>query len=777
MIILKGAGNSRDTDISIHNLPYLLGRKETGLIQLIETSTSFAAGLTFLSRKHATIYMENGDVLIRDEGSLNGTEVNGKPLGQQGIVLHHGDNLVFAGKLRFVFEDDSERKACNPVQLEIACEADEYKLVELSTFPLIIGQSTEEPSLQELIGKELLDNVPGNILRIYRENGGFFVEELGCGIDIQLDGKTLSKRKESFDKGGCVEIASKLRVKFPASTLEADKFRGDEKNFQKAVIDGSLEDQQDQTVYMESPTQFIKVVTGEKSDGKGLDQEKDDETPVVQRKPFPLKTLLYMLLLLVLILSAWGGIHYYTHSGIQKAQLFVAEGKNQAALALVEEKLKKNPNHKTASALLFQITAKEYMTKYASYVLNGDLGEARAMLERSRSGDRYNDKIKKFNDLLQLCFELSEVVSAPDNYEVNVNWTDKYTSIHHRWTADVMENRSILEELAAIDTVFIDLRKIVYGKMNALRLIVNRKVPVIATFQKQLQVNLENNAPEKILSLLEDNELLKDVNGMDVYRDDLEHYLEFNTAVMGHDAGVILAYLQDPKLRSDIFLSHYRKRVSDEIPEAGTLATLSRAEEAWNDGQSRKAIAVMRDLHSSVWQEYLDMRLSHMERVSAEHERLVSQKGIREYPRALMKFRSELTPGRDGFFEIFAEREAEKVRKTLQVEYDNLFSQFKAKWESYLNGGRISTIQRMENEITQAFTQQAGRLLAAFDAYEQSQLLVDSFNLTPARDMSELGQKLAEEVIFQRQMVADLQMVLSRNVYEGKMQLLPKNEM
>jgi hypothetical protein len=51
-----------------------------------------------VSRQHCEVYLENGQPMIRDLGSSNGTWVNGKPVGQQGIALSPGQQ-VFIGHM------------------------------------------------------------------------------------------------------------------------------------------------------------------------------------------------------------------------------------------------------------------------------------------------------------------------------------------------------------------------------------------------------------------------------------------------------------------------------------------------------------------------------------------------------------------------------------------------------------------------------------------------------------------------------------------------------
>lgn len=778
MIVLKGAGNIRNADITVTRFPFLLGRKENALVDLAKNSETFAEELSFLSRKHASLSQEQDRVFIADQGSLNGTEKNGKAVGQQGSLLCHGDNLSFAGKLSFVYENSNEQKEGQLLELELGVGSRKNKKVEISTFPSIIGQSSADSFAAMVVDKGNLQNEKGNIVRISCENGAFFVEELGSGTPVQLNGQKLDKQKERFEEGGTLQIGSKLKLQFPMTTPTAEMSVEDKTAIHASAAAPDIQqDSGDKTVYMESPTQFIKVVTGEEDDGQDLHTGGTDQQQVAPSRSFPVKGLIYCLLVMVGIAAVWGGVHLYTNTGMRKAVKLVKKGENLPALAIVEEKLGDDPDDKTASSLLFQIVVKEYLTPYASAILKGDMQEARSSLDHSKQYDQYNPKIQRFNALSQLFLDLSQTVTDPENPSMKVELVKNYISLDQLWKKDVLENRSILEELVTIDPIFVELRKDVYARLNALKLIVNRKVGDIKAFQDKMKSHLENNTPEEIESLLGDKKLLADVEGTDIYKADLQHYLEFHKAVAAHDATLLLTWVENSPLKSELFISYHKKRVDTELPDSQVLSLLSKGQNAWNNGQTKKAVALMRSVESSRWQQYIGERLEHMEKTSQRYEELLASKGSLNYPRALMEFRNDLTVGKDDYFARFADSEAEGVKGDLQGEYERQLAQFRDKWELYLDGGRISTIQRMENSISENFKRQAERLMAASKAYEQSKMLLTSFNLTPSADMEMLGQQLTEEVIFQRQMVVDLHMVLNRQVYEGKLQLLPEKKL
>ena len=77
----------------VEHLPIWISR-ETG--PLSEYSEQFPAEVKFLSRQHAYLYYEDGQVYLKDLGSANGTELNGQRIeAQMPVPLYDGDYVVF----------------------------------------------------------------------------------------------------------------------------------------------------------------------------------------------------------------------------------------------------------------------------------------------------------------------------------------------------------------------------------------------------------------------------------------------------------------------------------------------------------------------------------------------------------------------------------------------------------------------------------------------------------------------------------------------------------
>ncbi|MBE3558020.1 MAG: FHA domain-containing protein [Ktedonobacteraceae bacterium] len=77
-----------------------------------------------ISRRHAVIVRENDDYILRDEGSVNGTLLNGEPVEvMKPYVLNHGDRINL-GRLMFVFQASEDMSDLPTIQNPLLSEVE-----------------------------------------------------------------------------------------------------------------------------------------------------------------------------------------------------------------------------------------------------------------------------------------------------------------------------------------------------------------------------------------------------------------------------------------------------------------------------------------------------------------------------------------------------------------------------------------------------------------------------------------------------------------------------
>ncbi len=145
-LTLKNKINNSKCNISVKEFPFVIGRKEPAFIAIEGFEQVVTDAVSYLSRAHAEITFENGQLHITDKGSLNGTAVNNKSISSKKVLIQHGDIVDFSGKLHFTIIDESPPKdLSSPDKTIIVEESEEDKTIlsELLNEPSDPAEETE----------------------------------------------------------------------------------------------------------------------------------------------------------------------------------------------------------------------------------------------------------------------------------------------------------------------------------------------------------------------------------------------------------------------------------------------------------------------------------------------------------------------------------------------------------------------------------------------------------------------------------------------------------
>lgn len=100
LLLTPVAQQGPDAAIAITEFPFLIASADG---HFATYQATLPEPVSFLSRRHAHIYLNDETLLLEDLGSTNGTAHNGEALGQQAVALASGDQVRF-GHRHFTFE-------------------------------------------------------------------------------------------------------------------------------------------------------------------------------------------------------------------------------------------------------------------------------------------------------------------------------------------------------------------------------------------------------------------------------------------------------------------------------------------------------------------------------------------------------------------------------------------------------------------------------------------------------------------------------------------------
>jgi EAL domain-containing protein (putative c-di-GMP-specific phosphodiesterase class I) len=121
--------------LPVDSFPFLVGR---------QTEASLSIPSTTVSRRHAEFDLVDGELVLRDLGSTNGTSVNGIRL-EQSCALHHGDLLQF-GQVVFRVTKQKKESILQTIQ-DDSCD----RALALIQFDQLVTERAVVPHFQPIV--------------------------------------------------------------------------------------------------------------------------------------------------------------------------------------------------------------------------------------------------------------------------------------------------------------------------------------------------------------------------------------------------------------------------------------------------------------------------------------------------------------------------------------------------------------------------------------------------------------------------------------------------
>lgn len=194
---------------------FTIGRKEGNVIRLTERN---------VSRNHARIVRENGRFFLTDQGSYNGTRLNGRRIRGK-MPLSPGDEVGIGDyTLRIEVLEGAAAAAApaapaepvKPAQITVVVEGKPNTVYILSDVPHVIGRGDEctiridEPGVSRIHA------------RMHLVQARWFIEDAGSANGLLVGGQRV--RSKALDPGDVIEIG-RVQLYFTIGALKPEDIR------------------------------------------------------------------------------------------------------------------------------------------------------------------------------------------------------------------------------------------------------------------------------------------------------------------------------------------------------------------------------------------------------------------------------------------------------------------------------------------------------------------------------------------------------------------------
>lgn len=786
-------------EIRIVDSLFAVGRTETPF-------DGYPAELTAtLSRRHARIFCEGGEVYVADLGSRNGTTVNGVELRERTSRLMDGDEIRFGHALAYrVRLGQGIGPSLPSARLAALTLMPEHAALGLQTivvteFPFLIGKYEQEFARYREAHAAQLAYLSRRHAHIFLRRGMPWIEDLGSTNGSFVDGKRLQEHAAPLEDGtrlafgghhfayiASLQLAAApadptvtgIAQSAPVISPQADP----EKTTFVAAADSFLD------IFCVSPAQDAQEAADEASPkpeaatpkaaaqaSRGIAAEwlralTGDAVPSRVRMLSWLAGLLALVLALAGVLALRGGDEKQVRS-------LLAEGSYDRAAALANRHLEAHPDDATMKALDTEAVLKAGVPPWLTALAAGREQQAQHLLNGMAQAARRNDDLRPLVAELDWVGRLHRFVAARGGPEAPVRiYVDEapLRKLLAWWDDDANAHQRALSRIAAHVPAFRDAYAEALSQVRRLKSDEAVYGSAIERLNAALEADLKEDRLDAVPALLDDYaEKYPRLGGLDRLRADLALYRQAEEAARERRLGLMLALRDDAKFAAPPFREKFRALADGPRFPPAELAQPYRAVAAsWQSGNAREALARLEAMRGGPWSDAVDAEIARKKAIAEAYAALPKGRGSPGQEERALAFYAALNPFEDGWFLRASANEVEPYRRQAQQQARELLARADAQWNRYRDSGGIEGRQRLQATVSEDFRSQARLLVAARDDAQRGMRLARQLETEHPAQWDRLEEQIAAEIERQQGALRDARAALDPAVYRAKLALL-----
>ena len=245
---------------------------DDGVFAIGRTEQPFAGyppdAVSELSRRHARIFMENGDAWLADLDSKNGTTVNGTPVRQAAVRLHDGDEVDFARVLAYRVRLQAAASASAPparlASLSLIPERAELGLetIVVSSFPFLISKVDDTFARYRDKEPHQVGYLSRRHAHIFLKGGLPWIEDLGSTNGTFIGAARLDEHAHALEDGDVLAFGGHhfvYRVGLQWEALPEQAPEPTVTRFRSAAAAPGAAEDADHTTFVASAGSFLDI--------------------------------------------------------------------------------------------------------------------------------------------------------------------------------------------------------------------------------------------------------------------------------------------------------------------------------------------------------------------------------------------------------------------------------------------------------------------------------------------------------------------------------------
>lgn len=786
-VILKPLSRPDLGDIVIDGELFPVGRSETPFTAYPPDS------VVHLSRRHARIFIEDGGAYVADLGSRNGTRLNDKPVEFRPVRLLHGDRLSFARQLDYTVSIQGDSAWGDEVaapDLTLTLEPVEGgssgEQITVSSFPFLVGKSDPAFAASDYLSRRHA--------HFFLRGQQLCLEDLGSTNGTFVNGERLDEHARSLADGDLIQFGGNrlsYRVKLDRATDVVDA--------------GSADDDECRTTFVTTADSFLDIFCTAEEAGEPEAVEEQAGEPSAEAaappgKSGPLRRLRtfggelkaafgevgpgrtrHRWLALggvAAIAAVFLGV-YWSGSTERRIEQLLAHEHYLESARLANAYLADHPDAEQPRELGGEALLKYAVGAWLPTVEANDFAASRAVIAQSRPLAMHNRTATTLLDLLEWNTDLHQFIIERGGADAPVRLYEQETQINELvdwWEQDSREHRN---QMALLATYVPDFAKVNATSFSYLRTLRNEQSIYLAAIDKldaEVRSKLHSDDPAALReTLAETARQYPRLRGLDRLRADLDQYLPIHAALAQGDRLQAAITLDRATFVTPPFIARAQELREDQLPSADVTRRYREASAAWRAGELQRALELLEALSNGVGGELATRELAAKQKIIAAYAQLQQYRDAPDYGERLLAFHSTLDPVEDRHFIEAVSQDFQRQRDTAKANADRAWDAASQSWRHYRSGGGIRGLLRLEEQVSSRFREQADLLRKAESQVRYGRKVYELLNLALGAEQQELYRDIEAESTLQRRSLEQLSMVLSPDVLDAKLAMLPES--
>ncbi len=763
-----------------------------------------------LSRRHARLFFQDEAVYIVDLDSLNGTTVNGVPLGKEPCQLHANDEICFAGQIDFrvALEGDDASKSEETTRFILTLLPEKLQSVVepivVAEFPFLVSKSDD-------LFKRYRSRLPEQYKFLSRRHAHFFIrdgqillEDLGSTNGTFLSDRRLEEHACALQDGDTVAFGGNDFF-YRAHIKKLDRRDQGEKT-RNELLTEALNTSTDltRTTFVTSASSFIDIFCAH----DGADDDEDefeavaDRDPVVaeerksrERPPGRLAIFFselrrafrseeeskprragWVLATGGVLVAALIGYVYYRDAGPRAIEERLAAKEYAEAAILADRYLQQNPEDPEVAEMALQALSLYVLPSWQQRLEADNFAGAYQSIDGNRQILTNSPIADSFFEMLRWITSLDEYIVQRGGLNAPITLYRDESMIKRlldSWDAHSTEYQKTASRIIQHVPEFETLNTRALSQLRTLRSEKSLYLAAIDELDSQLEQVADDGSGELARLIDEFAKKYPRVAGVDRLRLDLDHYTALQRTIDRHAWISAIKLLETTDFVTPPFLQRVALLRAERLPPVDVATIYQQATEAWASGHAESSFTILSQLTEGKWGQVAREVLQHRQRVWQNYQALSNEKRSGAYSARLLSFYESLDPQEDGYFiKALAPEYQSHQSEALRLAGEAFASALK-QWNAYQQEGRISGLQRLEASISGQYRQQAERLAGSLKQVTRGMEIYRLLEMKVSEQHRDLNQEILRECRLQRNSMQELRMVLDSNLYNRKIALLP----